>query len=133
MYVSRLFEVNALFSLQGCCFVLRHRALLAPRCSRTLGLPPGHQHTCLMQPLWAVKPSELDPSVQTHRKWSFAACRHINRLFKPTKNIMLAAAKSLQSCPTLCDSRDGSPSGSPVPGILQARTLEWVAISFSNA
>ena len=44
-----------------------------------------------------------------------------------------AAAKSLQSCPTLCDPRDGSPSGSPVPGILQARTLEWVAISFSNA
>ena len=44
-----------------------------------------------------------------------------------------AAAKSLQSCPTLCDPRDGSPLGSPMPGILQARTLEWVAISFSNA
>ena len=44
-----------------------------------------------------------------------------------------AAAKSLQSCPTLCDPIDGSPSGCPVPGILQARTLEWVAISFSNA
>ena len=44
-----------------------------------------------------------------------------------------ATAKSLQSCPTLCDSIDGSPPGSPVPGILQARTLEWVAISFSNA
>ena len=42
-----------------------------------------------------------------------------------------AAAKSLQSCPTLCDPRDGSPPGSPVPGILQARTLEWIAISFS--
>ena len=42
-----------------------------------------------------------------------------------------AAAKSLQSCPTLCDPRDGSPPGSPIPGILQARTLEWVAISFS--
>ena len=45
----------------------------------------------------------------------------------------LAAAKLLQSCPTLCSPIDGSPSGSPVPGILQARTLEWVAISFSNA
>ena len=45
----------------------------------------------------------------------------------------LAAAKSLQSCPTLCDPIDGSPPGSPVPGILQARTLGWVAISFSNA
>ena len=44
-----------------------------------------------------------------------------------------AAAKSLQSCPTLCYPIDGSPPGSPVPGILQARTLEWVAISFSNA
>ena len=44
-----------------------------------------------------------------------------------------AAAKSFQSCPTLCDPIDGSPPGSPIPGILQARTLEWVAISFSNA
>ena len=44
-----------------------------------------------------------------------------------------AAAKSLQSCPTLCDPIDGSPPGSPIPGVLQARTLEWVAISFSNA
>ena len=44
-----------------------------------------------------------------------------------------AAAKSLQSCLTLCDPIDGIPPGSPIPGILQARTLEWVAISFSNA
>ena len=44
-----------------------------------------------------------------------------------------AAANSLQSCPTLCDPIDGSPPGSPIPGILQAKTLEWVAISFSNA
>ena len=44
-----------------------------------------------------------------------------------------AAAKLLQSCPTLCDPIDGGPPGSPNPGILQARTLEWVAISFSNA
>ena len=47
--------------------------------------------------------------------------------------VSAAAAKSLQSCPTLCDPIDGSPPGSPIPGILQARTLEWVAISFSNA
>ena len=45
----------------------------------------------------------------------------------------LAAAKLLQSCPTLCDPIDDSPPGSPIPGILQARILEWVAISFSNA
>ena len=44
-----------------------------------------------------------------------------------------AAAKSLQSCRTLCDPMNGSPTGFPIPGILQARTLEWVAISFSNA
>ena len=43
------------------------------------------------------------------------------------------AAKSLQWCPTLCNPRDSSPPGSPIPGILQARTLEWVAVSFSNA
>ena len=48
-------------------------------------------------------------------------------------NVAAAAAKSLQSCPTLCDPIDGSPPGSPIPGILQARTLEWVVISFSNA
>ena len=47
--------------------------------------------------------------------------------------VITAAAKSLQSCPTLCNPIDGSPPGSPVPGILQARTLEWVVISFSNA
>ena len=47
--------------------------------------------------------------------------------------ILAAAAKSLQSCPTLCNPIDRSPPGSPIPGILQARTLEWVAISFSNA
>ena len=49
------------------------------------------------------------------------------------KQMLSAAAKSLQSCPTLCNPIDGSPPGSPVPGILQVRTLEWVAISFSNA
>ena len=49
------------------------------------------------------------------------------------RSLAAAAAKSLQSCPTLCDPREGSPLGSPIPGILQARTLEWVAISFSNA
>ena len=57
----------------------------------------------------------VDDSVSSHFSW------------------IAAAAKSLQSCPTLCDPIDGSPPGSPVPGILQARTMEWVAISFSNA
>ena len=51
----------------------------------------------------------------------------------PTSTAAAAAAKSLQSCPTLCDAIDSSPLGSSVPGILQARILKWVAISFSNA
>ena len=50
-----------------------------------------------------------------------------------TRSLTAATAKEFQSCPTLCDPIDGSPPESPVPGILQARTLEWVAISFSNA
>ena len=58
---------------------------------------------------------------------------HITVGFCFVVTIAAAAAKSLQSCPTLCDPTDGSPPGSPVPGILQARTLEWVAIPFSTA
>ena len=57
----------------------------------------------------------------------------INSCHLAVADAAAAAAKSLQSCPTLCDPVDGSPPGSPVPGILQAKTLEWVAISFSNA
>ena len=62
-------------------------------------------------------------------------CSHEIKTLTPWKKSydQHAAAKSIQSCPTLCDPIDGSPPGSPVPGILQARTLEWVAISFSNA
>ena len=56
-----------------------------------------------------------------------------SRIEKYNKQNGKCTAKSLQSCPTHCDPIDGSPPGSPVPGILQARTLEWVAISFSNA
>ena len=65
------------------------------------------------------------------------AGRNINHLrYADDTNLMAesaAAAKALQSCPTLCDPIDGSPPGSAIPGILQARTLEWVAISFSIA
>ena len=60
-------------------------------------------------------------------------CKQCKRYNFETIYMLAAAAKSLQSCPTLCDPRDGSPPGSPIPGILQARTLEWVAISSSNA
>ena len=59
---------------------------------------------------------------------------HVNKKQKEVRERYAAtAAKLLQSCTTLCDPIDGSPPGSPIPGILQARTLEWVAISFSNA
>ena len=56
-----------------------------------------------------------------------------DKIYFKMKTIAAAAAKSLQSCPTLCDPLDGSQPGSPIPGILQARVLEWAAISFSNA
>ena len=67
-------------------------------------------------------------------QWSGAACFQKAITSKTLKNVFCrdtAAAKLLQSCPTLCDPIDGSPPGSPIAGILQARTLEWVAISFS--
>ena len=64
------------------------------------------------------------------RDWTHVSCIGSWILYQ---GITAAAAKSLQSCLTLCDPIDTSPPGSPVPGILQARTLEWVAISFSNA
>ena len=64
----------------------------------------------------------------------FKYLSHIEFIFVyGVRECSAAAAKSLQSCLTLCDPIDGSPPGSPVPGILQARTLEWVAISFSSA
>ena len=64
---------------------------------------------------------------------SLASPALADKFFTTSTTLEAHAAKSLQSCPTLCDPRDDSPPGSPVPGILQARTLEWVAISFSNA
>ena len=69
-------------------------------------------------------------------KCTFLVAAHFNSSFwwrNCTADSAAAAAKSLQSCPTLCDPIDSSPPGSPVPGILQARTLEWVAISFPSA
>ena len=73
--------------------------------------------------------------LQNHRRWWLQPWNL--KMLAPWKKSYdqpaAAAAKLLQSCPTLCDPIDGSPPGSPVPGILQARILEWVAISFSNA
>ena len=75
----------------------------------------------------------------TNKSWKVEGERRDGEKDERTNDLLLqsrvaaAAAKSLQSCPTLCDPIDGSPPDSPVPGILQARTLGWVAISFSNA
>ena len=66
------------------------------------------------------------------KMWKQPKCQSMNECIKKMWYIY-AAAKLLQSCPTLCDPIDGSPPGSPISGILQARTLEWVAISFFNA
>ena len=76
---------------------------------------------------------------QTLTSWSLHSsgrtrpCTNTQTSISHMLSAAAAAAKSHQSCPTLCDPRDSSPPGTPVPGILQARTLEWVAISFSNA
>ena len=79
-------------------------------------------------------PGELpDPELNPHLLYLLHWEADSPALESPVKLNCCAAAKLLQSCPTLCDPIDGSPPGSPVPGILQARTLEWVAISFSNA
>ena len=67
--------------------------------------------------LWGLKESDMT--------------EHAHKVF--LRSLIAAAAKSLQLCPTLCNPRDGRPPGSPIPGILQARTLEWVSISFSKA
>ena len=76
----------------------------------------------LVQPLWKTVCRFLKKKKKKKEKKKYR-----------TTTAATTAAKLLQSCPTLCNPRDGSPSGSAVPGILQARTLEWVAISFSNA
>ena len=70
---------------------------------------------------------------EIHTVFEFPLSHQSCRILLTLVKFSAAAAKSLQSCPTLGDPIDGSPPGSPVPGILQARTLEWVAISFSNA
>ena len=84
-----------------------------------------------------VSLSVYDQFIFHSRTSFFTSCcgRDVLRNPRPPlfQDSAVAAAKSLQSCLTLCDPIDGSPRGSTVPGILQARTLEWVAISFSNA
>ena len=78
---------------------------------------------------WTVKKAERR-RIDAFELWCWRRLLRVPWTARRTNQSIL---KALQSCPTLCDPRDGSPPGSPVPGILQARTLEWVAISFSNA
>ena len=77
---------------------------------------------CLKQLWWSQEFSDDNPNLQVGGWDKLGGC-----------DWHIYTAKLLQSCQTLCDPRDGSPPGSPIPGILQARTLEWLAISFSNA
>ena len=88
---------------------------------------------------WVAMPSSRGSSQPRDRPQvsliagGFFTVRATREAQKDSAAAAAAAAKSLQSCPTLCDPRDSSPPGSSVPGILKARTPEWVAISFSNA
>ena len=84
-----------------------------------------------------LEPGYINPLNQVHVVYNTQETNkeecHCQPLGLLHLSLLLAAAELLQSCPTLCNPIDSSPPGSPVPGILQARTLEWVAISFSNA
>ena len=94
------------------------------------------EYEMLEWPLWSLFLSHNKChgffSVRRKRAMSWVVLKRVS-LQATITLYSAAAAKSPQSCPTLCDPIDSSPPGSPVPGILQARTLEWVAISFSNA
>ena len=92
----------------------------------------GHTHLTRGPLYWrpCAKPSSAVEAGARAQYWHTAS---LSFKVYTVHHSAAAAAKSLQSCPTLCDPIDGSPPGSPVPGILQARTLEWVAISSSNA
>ena len=83
--------------------------------------------------LWRRKwhPTPVFLPGKSHGQRNLAGCKELDTT--EYAHMLAAAAKSLQSCPTLCDPIDRSPPGFPVPGILQARTLEWLATSFSNA
>ena len=96
-----------------------YRHLLCSWCS------PSFKPLCLFLFSHQVVSDSADP-------WIAECQASMSLTMNPMNLGAAAAAKSLQSCPTLCDPIEGSPPGSPIPGILQARTLEWVAISFSR-
>ena len=86
----------------------------------------------ICQQIWKTQQWKSSVFIPIPKKGNAKECSNYHTIAL-ISHTAAAAAKSLQSYPTLCDPTDGSPPGSPVPGILQARTLEWVAISFSNA
>ena len=92
-------------------------------------------HTCsvLFSSLWLHRLLPLDKANLTKYTYKQSRVAITGHFWAPRWAAAVAAAKSLQSCPAVCNPIDGSPPGSPVPGILRARTPEWVAISFSNA
>ena len=103
-------------------------------------LPSDGHPDCHELPMTVNECTRISSSISFYLPgWKFLWDIHVgagllyHEMFLKLWYAAAAAAKSPQSCPTLCDPRDGSPPGSPIPGILQARTLEWVAISSSNA
>ena len=100
-------------------------------------LSKGLMASLLLTPNWPLNAARglwsLFPEFQGHKSHFLRTIKTAVFLLLPLQSAAAAAAKSLQSCRTLCAPIDSSPPGSPVPGILQARTLEWVTISFSNA
>ena len=89
-------------------------------------------HACVLSHFIRI-PFFVTLWTEAHQAPLYIKWKSISRVWLFAAPMDYAAAKLFQSCPTLCNPIDGSPPGSPVPGILQARTLEWVAISFSNA
>ena len=130
-------KITAVLSLVGNTTYGQHRV-----CVPGVHALPVHQrilcyqYGCNIAKLeWYLESLHISQS-QAELLPTVALVQHGKSFNKPEKQrvrAIAAAAESLQSCPTLCNPTDGSPPGSPIPGILQAGTLEWVAISFSNA
>ena len=141
--VGKLFKSPVAASIIVSLFVKsvhnKYLAGLLPGFCVAMYMNVPYTSVCICQPVF------YPPSIICHIYWMITLCHFAKyiifisyilkggRVLLIVKNYTAAAAKSLQSCPTLCDPIDGSPPGSPVLGILQERTLEWVAISFSNA
>ena len=124
-----IFVLNSSSCVQLCAtlWTVAHQAPLSKEFSRQeyrsgLPCPPPDPRNPGVEPSFHMSPILAGRFFTISTTFAYQALYHYD-----------AAAKSLQSCPTLCDPIDGSPPGSPVPGILQARTLEWVVIAFSNA